>query len=302
MTSRVSTFGINQQMLAAALKTQARMADMQLQEASGLVSTDYGGLGTDARQLVSLDIEKARADRYQAAADTASARNELVYSALGDMADILTSFRSQLTALMSTDVTDTAKSALVTSAGGWLEEFSARLNSTYNGQYLFGGPDTTDAPVDTSAISFDLDTENTGYYQGGDSLYAAQIGEGEVLSYGINADSSAFEKALRALGSVASADSDLSDIDISDVLDLVISAVDAIGGLQGATSVAASRLERASANQAELSASFDSQISDLNGVDVTAVTASLTAYETQLEASYAALAKIQSLSILDYLR
>jgi len=302
MTARVSTFGINQQMLAASLRTQARMAEMQLQEASGLVSTDYGGLGTEARPLISLELEKTRADRYQAAAETASARNELVYSALGDMADILTSFRSQLTALMSTDVTETAKAALVSSAAGWLEEFAARLNSTYNGQYLFGGPDTVSDPVDVEALSFALDSENTAYYQGGGSLYAAQIGEGEVLSYGINADASAFEQALRALGSVASAESDLSDIDVADVLDLVISAVDAIGGLQGATSVAATRLERASASQAELSAALETEIADINGVDVTAVTASLTAYETQLQASYAALAKVQSLSLLDYLR
>ena len=40
----------------------------------------------------------------------------------------------------------------------------------------------------------------------------------------------------------------------------------------------------------------------MNGADVTELAARLSSYETQLQASYAALAKIQALSLGDYLR
>ena len=39
----------------------------------------------------------------------------------------------------------------------------------------------------------------------------------------------------------------------------------------------------------------------LRDVDVVAISSQLTTYETQLQASYAALAKVQSLSLVDYL-
>lgn len=38
MAMRVATFGISEQMIAAALRTQSTMANQQIQEASGQVS------------------------------------------------------------------------------------------------------------------------------------------------------------------------------------------------------------------------------------------------------------------------
>ena len=45
MMMRVATFAISDQMIAAAQRTQSVMANDQLEQASGVTSTDYGGLG-----------------------------------------------------------------------------------------------------------------------------------------------------------------------------------------------------------------------------------------------------------------
>ena len=92
MSMRVATFAMNRQMLAASLNTQAKMAEMQLQEASGKVSTDYGGLGASAGKLINLEVAAERTDRYLASATTASSRIETQYTTLGSVADLLTSF------------------------------------------------------------------------------------------------------------------------------------------------------------------------------------------------------------------
>jgi flagellar hook-associated protein 3 FlgL len=66
--------------------------------------------------------------------------------------------------------------------------------------------------------------------------------------------------------------------------------------------IAASSVERAITAQQDLQSFLEANISGIRDVDVTAIAVELTAYETQLQASYAALASIQSLNLLDYLR
>lgn len=302
MSMRVATFAMNRQMLAASLTTQAKMANMQLQEASGLVSTDYGGLGQNARKLVNLEVAAERSSRYEAAATEASGRIEVVYSTLGSVADLLTNFRAQLTALQSTNTTEAARASLVASAATSLAELSGLLNTKYDDRYLFGGTSSATAPVDVTGVTFALDTPDTSYYSGSAGTLSVQVSEEQTISYGINADSSAFEKALRALGTVAASDNTLDGVDLAAVLNLVIEAVDGVATLQGNTSVVAASVERAVATQQDLQDFYTNAISSVRDVDVTAIAAQLTAYETQLQASYAALAKLQSLSLLDYLR
>lgn len=91
MTMRVATFSMNERMLTASLQTQARMVEMQIQEASGSVSSDYGGLGTDTRKLINLEVALTRSQSYEKAAGEALERAEVMYDALTSVNDLLTS-------------------------------------------------------------------------------------------------------------------------------------------------------------------------------------------------------------------
>lgn len=46
MVMRVATFALSDQMIAGALRTEAVMANLQVQESSGLKSEDFGGYGS----------------------------------------------------------------------------------------------------------------------------------------------------------------------------------------------------------------------------------------------------------------
>ena len=58
---RVATFPSINQMVDGALQTQATMANLQTQESSGLVSSDYGGLGAQAGQVLNLQVSISQA-------------------------------------------------------------------------------------------------------------------------------------------------------------------------------------------------------------------------------------------------
>jgi flagellar hook-associated protein 3 FlgL len=298
---RVATFANNEAMLAAALRTQARMADLQVQQASGVVSTDYGGLGRKAGDLLDFEAMLKTSQTYATAATEASGRVEMLYSTLNSVTDLLTEFRSDLVAMMSTDFNDTTGAALVSSAAGMMDELAALLNVSFEGRYLFAGDATSTVPVDLDGYVADADAASTDYFRGDSAVTTVKISSDQTIRYGITADNSAFEQAFRAIGVIAQADP-LDAEQLQTAYDLLLSALDETTAVQSTLSVQASTLERAATRAEDYQSFLTAAISELKDADVTEIAVRLTSYETQLQASYSALAKVQSLNLLDYLR
>jgi flagellar hook-associated protein 3 FlgL len=302
MAMRVATFANSQQMIAAALRTQSTMSEQQMQEASGVISTDFGGYGSKSQQIIDLQVSTDRAQSYIDTATQVGSKIEVMYSAVDSIADLLTEFRSALTAASNATSNDTT--SVQQSAQDMLQQMAALLNTQYSGKYVFGGARTDTAPVDVSSTAYPAQTSpssaSTSYYQGDNEIAGARVSDTQTVSYGITADNSAFEQAMRAMNLVANA-SPLSSTTLEEALTLTVSAVDATGVVQSKISNAASSIERASAFQTEYKSFAETLGSDLTAVDVAAVTASLSTYEAQLQASYSAIAKVQSLNLASYL-
>ena len=163
---------------------------------------------------------------------------------------------------------------------------------------------TSTAPVDLT--SFDtgtgsLSTANTSYYQGDDEIASVRVADDQSVDYGVTADNSAFEQVMRVLRYVANSTS-LSSSDVGSALNLASSALDATSIVQSKLSDASSQIETASSQQTDYKNYASTLGSDLTSVDVAAVTAQLSTYQSQLEASYAAISKIDSMSLASYLK
>ncbi|QND74194.1 flagellin [Tardiphaga robiniae] len=303
MQMRVATFAINDQMIASALRTQSTMANQQIQEASGLISSDFGGLGSSAQQVLNLQVSVTRAQSYIDAATQTNSKILVMYSAVNSVSDLVTQFRTLLTSASSASSTDAA--SVTESAKNMLEQMASLLNTQYNGGYLFGGSATKTAPVDISSATYAAasspSTADTSYYQGVSQLGAVRVSDNQTVSYGVTADNTAFEQIMRAMNLVAS-NSPLSTDTLNEALDLAVDSIDKLGVVQTRISNASASIERASAYQTEYQSYAQTLGSDLTSVDVAAVTAKLSTYQAQLTASYAAIAKVQSLNLASYLR
>jgi flagellar hook-associated protein 3 FlgL len=71
MAMRVATFAISEQMIAGALRTQSTMANQEIQQASGEISSDFGGYGSSLQQILNLQVSVARSQSYIDAATQA---------------------------------------------------------------------------------------------------------------------------------------------------------------------------------------------------------------------------------------
>ena len=302
MVMRIATFALSDQMVAGALRTQATMANLQVQESSGLKSETFAGYGSDTQHVVNLQVSVARAQSHIDAATLADSKVQVMYSAVGSMTDIITQLRTQLSAATTGGSTET--SSAISSAQQLLTQMGSLLNTQYDGQYVFGGARVSTAPVDLTSFASgagSTTTADTSYYKGDGEIASVRVADDQTVSYGVTADNSAFEQVMRTLKYVANSSS-LSSSDITRALDLASNALSATTAVQAKLSSAASQIESASANQSDYKSFAETLSSDLSGVDVAAVTAQLSTYQTQLTASYSAIAKIQSLNLASYLK
>jgi flagellar hook-associated protein 3 FlgL len=302
MVMRVATFALSDQMVAGALRAQATMANLQVQESSGLKSETLGGYGPDARQVINLQVSVTRAQSYVDSATLTDSKVQVMYSAVGSMVNVITQLRTQLSA--ATNGSSTGAASAISSAQQMLLQMGSLLNTQYDGQYVFSGARTSTAPVDLSTFASgagSTTTADTSYYRGDAEISAVRVSDDETVSYGVTADNSGFEQVMRVLKFVANSSS-LSSSDITEALDLASNALSATSTVQARLSSAASQIESASALQSDYMSFAQTLASDLTGVDVAAVTAQLSTYQAQLTASYSAIAKIQGLNLASYLR
>jgi flagellar hook-associated protein 3 FlgL len=289
-------------MIAAALRTQSTMANQEIQQASGEISSDFGGYGSSSQQILNLQVSVTRSQSYIDAATQTDNKIQMMYSTVSSVADLITKFRSLLTS--ATNAASTDSTSVTQSAQQMMSQMASLLNTQYDGGYLFGGSRTDQAPVDTSSSTYPAATSpssaNTSYYKGDDQMASVRVSDSQTVSYGIGADNPAFEQALRAMNLVAN-NSPLSTTTLNEALNLATSAVDAVGVVQSKVSNASSAIESASSFQTNYQSFAKTLGSDLTSVDVAAVTAQLSAYQAQLTASYAAISKVQSLDLASYL-
>jgi len=302
MISRVSTFAMSEQMINSAMRAQSTMANEQLQEASGQVSADYGGLGSTSQQVINLQVSVSRSQSYVDASTSANSKVQVMESSVTSITDVLTQLRSLLTGASNSATTNAAN--VTQSAQQMMQEFSSLLNTQYAGEYVFGGSRTTAAPVDVSSTSYPAmtspSTASTSYYQGDDQTASVRVSDTESVSYGVTADNPAFEQGLRALNLVAN-NSPLTTATLDEALNLASTALDAATVIQAHLGMASSAIQSASSEQTSYQNFAKTLGSDLTGVDVASVTAQLSTYQAQLTASYSAIAKIQSLNLASYL-
>nr|WP_321454727.1 flagellin [uncultured Cohaesibacter sp.] len=298
MAMRVATFHTTSSLLQQTMSRQAKLAEVQAQQATGLISTDYGGLGSNASTVLDFSVSITRAEANISAATTVISRSDTAASVLQDMVDVLTNARSAVSGTRSADELGT----LQTNAREALEDLQLMINTQFQGRYLFSGSMTDTAPVDLTAYSAaDLVTVDTSYYQGDNYTQTIRLENGQQVDYGMTATLDGIEEAFRALSYVA--DGNLVDTsELDDVDALLVSAQDSLIADMSKAGNTSSRLQSYIQNEEDFITDIENLATEKTSIDVAEATVLATSYETQLEASYSALSKILNLNLAEYLR
>jgi flagellar hook-associated protein 3 FlgL len=300
MISRIGTFSNANILINASLKTQAKLADLQAQESSGLKSTAFSGVGGDAAKLLNLSGQSARLTADNAAATGAGAVVQGAYSAVSNIADLAATVRSQLASAVSG--ANGGSAVLAETAKNWLSELQSELNTQVGGVYVFAGTASDTAPVDFASPTYVPvlgSAPDTGYYAGSTNGRVLTTSQGVTTRLGALASDPGFAKLANALSLIAANPGNAATL--QSAYDQVSSATSDLSASQAAISSQASSLDSlVTGNQAKIT-TLDNLATDIDGADLATAAVRVTQYETQLDALYSTISKLSALSILKYL-
>lgn len=309
--TRVATYAqhlLTQSYLRA---TQVRINADNTAIASGKVAQTYSQLGVDSHRLLSLEDSSARAEQYIQNIDRASGRLSIMESAVGTLVDRATYVLSQLAVAINADNADNI--ALDELGDSYLTDSAQVLNVRHEGRALFAGSRGNLKPVELAAYDPTaawpppvLGTVDTGYYQGDSVTATARADDSFELNYGVTADEPGFEKFLRALAYTRWAGQNPTDPDrgtvLSAAMDLTREAIEDMSRIRSKIGTNASVLDAAKLRHEQFKNYATEAISGLEDTDLTEAITRLNADQTLLQASYLSLSRLDSISLVDFLR
>ncbi|NNG04289.1 MAG: hypothetical protein HKM95_09340 [Inquilinus sp.] len=309
--TRVASYAQFLQTQTYLARTQARVKESNLSIASGKVAQSYDKLGVDSYRLLSLEQSDAQAEQFGKNIDRAIGRLSIMESAATTLVDRATYLLSQLAIAVNADNADNI--ALDQIGDSFMIDAASALNVRHEGRHLFSGSRGNIAPVDVTGYDPTATWPpaapgivDTSYYQGDGITAVARVDDSFELDYGITADEPGFERLMRALAYTRWAGQNPTDPDrgtvLAEALDLTRSAIDDLGRIRSEIGAKSSVMEAAKRRHEEFRSYASEAISGIEDTDLTVAVSRLSADQTMLQASYLSLVRLQSISLVDFLR
>ena len=185
--------------------TSQSISTLSAEGSTGLLSSDYAGLGASAGAALDLSDQLALNTASQANATQAATTSQVAQTALGQLQTLASSFASQL--LSPSASTQAALPTLAASAQSALQQVANLLDTKVGDVYVFAGQDSTTPPIpdpDTITQSAFATAIQTAVANLGTS--GAATVQSQVLSAAGPGATSPFSATLEASNAAAVAD------------------------------------------------------------------------------------------------
>ena len=319
--SRVSTLAQQQLITSNALRTQRNVNDLQVQIASGKKTQSFSGIAENAGRLVNLKSELSQAEQFIQNITITEKRLDLMAFAMDQIEGIARKARTDFATALNGSEADDIQLSLMAQAS--LDQIVEIFNTKDDSRFLFSGGAIETKPVNLSNAAYTapvpgsppifVQTVETGYYQGDAVVQSTRADDGFSVAYGINADESAFEKLIRTLDNVSNvtftdpitaqektfltaAMTELTELIDNNGVDKTLSDLRADIGLDRVI------LDNIRDKHNDFLQFSKDSIAEIENIDSAEVITSLNFEQIQLEASFTTIARIQTLSLSNFLR
>lgn len=301
----ISTLSQNLQMQQYMLQNLNQENTVAAQISTGLVSSSYSGLASQASTIVNLTAQQSQDQSYLDTATTLTTRMSTMSSAMNDIQTVVSQFAQGFT----TDAYNTTGTTVQTEAKQLLAEVGSDLNVQDGDGYVFSGDQTSSPSFNASALPNpgDLTTANTAYYGGDNNVQQAAIDQNTTISYGITANNPAFEQIIRALNFIAnsgslSQSSPTDTANVSQASQLLTNGLADLQTLQGNLGLQQAQVASTQTNLSSAMSLGSSTLSNIEQVNSATAITQLNTLQTQLEASYQTVNILQQSSLVNYLK
>ncbi len=278
------------------------MEEMASQKKINRPSDDPIGMS----RLLNLRTSKASVAQYRRNIDNCRPWIEITESKLSSINDLLVKAReiaiAQSTATASADTRSTSAQSVQQIIDGML----SLANSRYGDRYLFSGTKIDKEP-------FSLDKSSNKYiYNGNDKEFSIEIGKDLSFNYSIPGELIFTDMDKARGGGTVDIFNVLKDLrdslenndqdGIAAQLDSLKDASEQVNRYIAKCGAKMNRLEMAESNMSDIDFNLTKMISNTEDADFTKIASKLAMKEVVLKASYETASKIDSLTILDFLK
>ncbi len=316
--TRISTFGQNQAMIQNMLRAQEAVADSNRRISSGKVAQDFKEMSRNVTGLLSAKSIETRFETALAGSREVAQRLEIYNSNLNSLTDVADTLREEIVKAGANN----SGLTFVNIVRGLFERSVGLLNTKVDGRFIYGGTRTDTSPVtienesDLLALPALADA-----FANNDTKLSAQIDEDRLIRYGILADDiatplfNAFQRILQfhdgTLPSGAAAfapagpfkdplDGNQREFLLGEI-DTALQGIDVLRGIEAENGVRMQELDKIMMRQSGDLVFWRSYISDIEDVDIGEAIAKLNNDRTALEASIQVVARLNRVSLLDFI-
>ncbi len=248
----------------------------------------YVGIQTADRRLAALD-------QYRRNISSAGARLSTEEGVLDQVTDLLTRAREVATSQAASNGTTSTRLVAKSEVDQLLSEVVALGNTRQSNAFLFGGDFADSAPFTTAGVA----NPNRPPAGGG----SVEYGDGQTMT--VNHDGTQVFLDTGVIASLQQLSTALGTDDTAGIaasLTSLSASFDGVQGLLGEVGARTRQLDTASANIDSLQNTLQTQRSDLSDADIEKAVSDLASRQTAYQAALLATARLNSLSLTDYLR
>src|SRR5262245_17879453 len=169
MVTRIATAAANQGLVARMIEQQTRVNNDQTQLATGFKSQDYIGVSAQSFQLINIENERARLQRYISDNALTSTTLQMQSTSVEGIDETARTMRSALLEFAGHDLSSKSPQNVSDVAGIQQKAFNALSQVQYfltqqvNGKYIFGG---AQADVPPMSLPYNSLTDFQTFYDG----------------------------------------------------------------------------------------------------------------------------------------
>lgn len=306
--TRISSAMINANALTHLQIAQEDMFDAQRQSATQTKADDLKGYGRDAKSLVTLQRMLAKGQSHVETSEELNLRLSLQDVQLERAASVMGELKQSLTEAMALD----NLSEVDTLVNNAFNDLKSVFNSTHNGKYMFAGTRSDTAPIQTTNLAdlaanplIDAITQDGAVQQ-------IRIDDARVVDAGPLAKDAASEifSVLRdlkifndgATGPFTSNPDDAQKTAIETAIADLGIAFDNILTVQAQNGAVMNETDTIIERQQSENNLLEKLSADITDVDLAEVAVKLNQAQLQFQATASIFNRIQSLSLVDYLR
>ncbi|NBV54147.1 MAG: hypothetical protein EBR79_00305 [Proteobacteria bacterium] len=303
MVTRIATAFQNQSTLRTLQQANEGLDLSTYQVTTGLKARSLSEIPSDANQLLNLRDVKTKTATYLN--NVVSAKNQLNASeaALQQLTDLLADASSTAT-LARNENSPQTRATLVPKAQSLAESFYTIFKSQYNGTHLFSGSNGAQPPIagSATATAFPGSPPPTTYYQGDSTLPTVVTGPGTTLQYGVLGNDPTFAQLKAGLEALWFGLQTNNTAEMDNAIATLNTAKAGLSTLLGQVGGQLNTAQLVEDRQTSQQQFLTTQLDDIEKVDVSEAITKFSQQQATLQASMSIIARVNQLSLLDFLR